>query len=562
MPSARGVRAGSAYVEVYQDDSKLRRSLKGLGAQFSSVGGQVSRLGGQVAGLGASIGGLGAVGISALAWPLKLASNIENTEAAFTTLLKDGNAARKLISGLQSDAASTPLQFDELADATKKLLAFGSQAGSVREELRRIGDISSAIGAPIGELAEIYGKARVQGRLFAEDINQLTGRGIPVIQELAKQFGVTDQEVKKLVENGKVNFKNLERAFVDLTTGAGKFAGGMARQSKTLSGSFSTLKDQIIAAFRPFGEVLLPVAKDALSVASRVVTAFGKWARENKKLVLPIAAAVGAMAALGTAAGVVGVAVLGVGSALAGVASIASGLASLLSPPFLIAAGVAAGLAVQVVAIGGGLAYVADQAGLLRPAIAFIGQSFARVFGTVKQSIGGIIAALRGGQFQLAAKIAWAGVKLATLQGAQQVLKGIDYLWANAGRITVSFFSSLASLVYKVFASLPRLAFSALRGGAALTAALQQTLAGAFSGGSLAAGLDPALQRAQANLNRLTSEAAQIPQRGRPVAATVNRGLRQGGNRNVQPQFNGLLNSSKNQEALLRQIAAQGGLLP
>ena len=77
--------------------------------------------------------------------------------------------------------------------------------------------------APVNEIAELYGKARVQGRLFAEDINQLTGRGIPIIQELAKQFGVSDSEVKKLVESGKVGFPNIERSFMDMTSQGGKF---------------------------------------------------------------------------------------------------------------------------------------------------------------------------------------------------------------------------------------------------------------------------------------------------------------------------------------------------
>lgn len=63
-----------------------------------------------------------------------------------------------------------------------------------------IGDVAAGIHAPIGEIAEDAGEATVNGRLFADDINQLTRRGGPIIQELAKQFGVTDTEVKKLVK--------------------------------------------------------------------------------------------------------------------------------------------------------------------------------------------------------------------------------------------------------------------------------------------------------------------------------------------------------------------------
>ena len=71
------------------------------------------------------------------------------------------------------------------------MIAFGEAADSVPDTLHRIGHISAGIQAPVNQIAELYGKARVQGRLFAEDINQPTGRGIPIIQELAKQFGIS-----------------------------------------------------------------------------------------------------------------------------------------------------------------------------------------------------------------------------------------------------------------------------------------------------------------------------------------------------------------------------------
>ena len=66
----------------------------------------------------------------------------------------------------------------------------------------RVGDIAAGTNQDFNELAVVFGKAKVQGRLFGEDINQLTGRGIPIIGEFAKQFGVAEGEVKKLVSEG------------------------------------------------------------------------------------------------------------------------------------------------------------------------------------------------------------------------------------------------------------------------------------------------------------------------------------------------------------------------
>jgi len=205
------------------------------------------------------IAGFAAVSAAAVGLGIKsvqLAGKVEQTEVAFTTMLGSAEKAQEMLKGLQQFAATTPFQFEGISDAAKKLIAFGISAEETIPTLKRIGDISAGIGAPIGEIAELYGKARVQGRLFAEDINQLTGRGIPIIQELAKQFGVAESEVKKLVESGQVNFKNLEQAFISLTSEGGKFAGLMEAQSQTILGLWSTLKDNITLSLTTIGQII------------------------------------------------------------------------------------------------------------------------------------------------------------------------------------------------------------------------------------------------------------------------------------------------------------------
>lgn len=212
--------------------------------------------------------GLG-LGIAAISVPIIRAgidfnAMKETAYTAFSTILGDGAKATALMSDLQQFAAATPFEFNELADATKKLLAFGIQGEDALDILKQVGDVSSAIGAPIGEIAELYGKAHVQGRLFAEDINQLTGRGIPIIQELAKQFGVTDAEVKTLVEDGKIGFDNLETAFRDLTSAGGKFSGMMEAQSKTFAGQMSTMQDNFNQLAGKLAEPIFDLAKEGL----------------------------------------------------------------------------------------------------------------------------------------------------------------------------------------------------------------------------------------------------------------------------------------------------------
>jgi tape measure domain-containing protein len=244
------------------------------------------------ASIGAAMaGGAAAVGVGMKA--VTTAADFEQTKVAFTTLIGDAAKAEQTLGKLRELGAKTPFEFPELADAGRKLIAFGESADSVPETLRRIGDVSAGVQAPVNEIAELYGKARVQGRLFAEDINQLTGRGIPIIQELAKQFGVSDSEVKKLVESGQVGFPAIERAFVSMTSQGGKFAGMMEAQGKTTAGLFSTLKDMINEVFltlgQPINDAIRPLVEQAIGLVQHLTplaTEAGKQIKEAIQLVI------------------------------------------------------------------------------------------------------------------------------------------------------------------------------------------------------------------------------------------------------------------------------------
>ena len=75
-------------------------------------------------------------------------------------------------------------------------------------------------------------------------------------------MGVAESSVKQLVSEGKVNFAEFERAFQSLSTEGGFAFGGMAKASETLSGRFSTLKDNVSLVTAQFGNFFLPVLKD------------------------------------------------------------------------------------------------------------------------------------------------------------------------------------------------------------------------------------------------------------------------------------------------------------
>jgi len=203
-------------------------------------------------------GGAAAVGI------VKMAADMETLNTQFRVLTGSAETAASVMAEIQKFSAETPFESMEIADAAKKLLAFGSSSSTVVGELRMLGDIASGIGVPLSDLSEIYGKARVQGRLFAEDINQLQGRGIPVVQALASAMGVGEDKIRGLVESGQIGFPQLQRALAGMVADGGQFNGMMGELGQTTAGRFSTLIDNFKQLGVQLGTQLLPYINDAM----------------------------------------------------------------------------------------------------------------------------------------------------------------------------------------------------------------------------------------------------------------------------------------------------------
>ena len=185
---------------------------------------------------------------------VQVRAEFESLEIAFGTLLGNKEKADKLMAELTELAATTPFGLQEVSQAAKQLLAFGSTAEDVSEEIVMLGDIASGLSIPLGDLIYLYGTTRAQGQLFTQDLRQFMGRGIPLAKELAEQFDVTEQEVSALVTEGKVGFEDVQKALQSLTAEGSMFGGGMQKQSEGIKGQISNIKDAIDSMFNEIGK--------------------------------------------------------------------------------------------------------------------------------------------------------------------------------------------------------------------------------------------------------------------------------------------------------------------
>ena len=209
----------------------------------------------------------------------KVRGDFQKLEVAFETMLGSAEKADALMQQLVRTAATTPFGLEDVSQGAKQLLAYGLEAENVNETLIRLGDIAAGLSIPLGDLVYLYGTTMAQGRLYTQDLNQFTGRGIPMIGELAKQFGVAESKVKELVESGKVGFPEVQKVIENLTNEGGKFGGLMEAQSKTILGQVANIEDAISMMFNEIGQQSEGVINITLSGVSYMVENYERFGR-------------------------------------------------------------------------------------------------------------------------------------------------------------------------------------------------------------------------------------------------------------------------------------------
>lgn len=202
---------------------------------------------------------------------INVRGQFQQLEIAFSTMLKSKEAADKLMTELVDIAAKTPFDLQGVAQSAKQMIAYGSSAENVGDELVMLGNVAAGVGSQLSEIAYLYGTLRTQGRAYAVDIRQFAGRGIPIYEELAKVLGVTKDEVSGLVKEGKVGFKEVEQAFKNMTSESGIYYNLMQEQSKSLTGQISNLKDAWDSMLNKIGKETQGIASTGISTIKSLI---------------------------------------------------------------------------------------------------------------------------------------------------------------------------------------------------------------------------------------------------------------------------------------------------
>ena len=207
---------------------------------------------------------------------VQVRGQFQQLEIAFGTMLGSEEKTVMLMNQMANTAAKTPYDLTGVAEGAKQLLAYGESVDKVNDTLVRLGNIASGLSIPLNDIVYLYGTTMVQGRLYAQDVRQFTGRGIPLVKELAEMYGKTANEINDMVSAGKIGFEDVQKVLYKLTNEGGQFYNLMEKQSASLTGQISNLEDAWDSMLNRIGNANQGILSDGISGATYLVENYQK----------------------------------------------------------------------------------------------------------------------------------------------------------------------------------------------------------------------------------------------------------------------------------------------
>lgn len=253
----------------YQSQSRILNELKGIALGYLSVHG-ASQL------------------LSSL---VRVTGEFELQKTTLAAMLGDLNKAEQVITKIQGLAVESPFQFKELTTYAKQLSAFSVPAEELYDTTKMLADISAGLGVGMDRIVLAYGQVRSAAFLRGQEVRQFTEAGIPILDELAKQFSelegraVSTGEVFDKISARLVPFEMVVKVFKDMTSEGGKFYNMQEVQAETLQGKISNLKDAYEEMLNEIGKGQSENLKGAVDWARRLMQNYEETGRTLVSLI-------------------------------------------------------------------------------------------------------------------------------------------------------------------------------------------------------------------------------------------------------------------------------------
>ena len=244
---------GEIIIELQLQQDDFEKRLNAIEHKTQSFGSSIKRT---VAALG-----LGKIAKDFASAGISFNASIEQYQTSFEVMTGSAEKATQITQQLKQIAANTPFELPQLADTTQLLMNYGFTADDAMEKMQMLGDISQGSADKMTRIATAYGQMSSAGKVSLEDVKQMIEAGFNPLQEISKSTGESMASLYDRISDGSLSVDEITASMERSTSAGGKYFQSMDKQSQTLNGKISTLKD----TFNEFAGKAMQGLSDVLS---------------------------------------------------------------------------------------------------------------------------------------------------------------------------------------------------------------------------------------------------------------------------------------------------------
>ncbi|MEB7801500.1 peptidoglycan DD-metalloendopeptidase family protein [Staphylococcus xylosus] len=208
--------------------AKMGKNIQGIGSQLGTISQKTGQVGMSLtknitrpAGIAAA-----AVGGIALAKGWARLVEIDNAKAKLSALGNSGKQVETIMTNANTAVKGTSFGMGEAATTAANAVAAGIKPGKeLTQYLTNTGDAAAIAGVGMDEMGRILNKVQTSNKAYNGELQELSDRGLPVYQWLAKEAGIAESEVADFAASGQVTSKMLQDAIENNIGGAAKKMG-------------------------------------------------------------------------------------------------------------------------------------------------------------------------------------------------------------------------------------------------------------------------------------------------------------------------------------------------
>ena len=180
-------------------------------------------------------------------------AEIESIKTQLGVVFSNQTQADSMFGQISQYAVKSPFGVQQTSELAVLLKQSGVYASDLMDTLKMLGDTAGGNMEKMKRIANNYAQIVSIGKASMLDMRQFAYAGIPIFEAVSKELGVSQQELRKLISDGKVTSDIIEKVFKDLTGINGLFENATEKGAKTLKARLQNLSDARQLAFGEIG---------------------------------------------------------------------------------------------------------------------------------------------------------------------------------------------------------------------------------------------------------------------------------------------------------------------